>query len=206
MEVIGSNPIPLTSDFMKEKDFIEFARMVGKLKSIKRAGWVDRKVTNPESVADHSFRATLIGMILSDLEKLNTEKVMRMLILHDIEESVTGDIMAIDKVKMNKEELHNNQIRAIEKILSPLPESLKKSYISIWKEMEEGLTQEAKFCKDVDKLEMMIQTDDYEREDVSNKEKLRPFWSRELRDINIPKRVDSIIKIYKELEKERGIK
>jgi putative hydrolase of HD superfamily len=191
---------------MKEKDFIEFARMVGKLKSIKRAGWVDRKVTNPESVADHSFRATLIGMILSDLEKLNTEKVMRMLILHDIEESVTGDIMAIDKVKMNKEELHNNQIRAIEKILSPLPESLKKSYISIWKEMEEGLTQEAKFCKDVDKLEMMIQTDDYEREDVSNKEKLRPFWSRELRDINIPKRVDSIIKIYKELEKERGIK
>jgi putative hydrolase of HD superfamily len=191
---------------MKEKDFIEFARMVGKLKSIKRAGWIDREVTNPESIADHSFRATLIGMTLSDLEKLNTEKVMRMLILHDIEESVTGDIMAIDKVKMNKEELHNNQIRAIENILSPLPESLKKSYISIWKEMEEGLTQEAKFCKDVDKLEMMIQADDYEREDISNKEKLRPFWSRELRDINIPKRVDSIIKIYKELEKERGIK
>jgi len=191
---------------MKEKDFIEFARIVGKLKRIPRTGWKVRRVKNSESIADHSFRTALLGMVLSDLEKMDTEKVIRMLLLHDIEESVIGDITAIKKRNMNREKLKVRQLKAVEKVLSNLPETLRKKYISLWNEMEDCKTEEAKFCKDVDKLEMMIQADDYEQEDKSNKEKISLFWSKELRDINIPKRVNSIIKIYKELEKERGSK
>jgi len=191
---------------MKEKDFIEFARLVGKLKRTPRTGWKERKVKNPESVADHSFRTTLLGMLLSDSEKLNTEKVIRMLLLHDIEESIIGDITAICKVKMNKMDLKKKQLRAIKKVLSSLPRDLRNKYFLLWKELEDEKSIEAKFCKDMDKLEMMIQAHDYEMEDKSNKEKIKPFWSKELRDINIPKRVDYVIKIYKELEKERGIK
>jgi putative hydrolase of HD superfamily len=189
---------------MKEKDFLEFAKIVGELKKIPRTGWKERKIKNPESVADHSFRTALLGMVLSDSEKLDTEKIIRMLLLHDIEESVSGDITAIYKSKMNKTYLRKNQTRAMKKVLLPLPKDLRNKYLSLWMEMEEGKTLEAKYCKDIDKLEMMIQASDYEREDETNKKKLDVFWSR--KDINAPYRIESIIKIYEKLRKERGIK
>ncbi|OGI12603.1 hypothetical protein A3K64_00945 [Candidatus Micrarchaeota archaeon RBG_16_36_9] len=187
---------------MKEKDFIEFARTVGKLKRIPRTGWKIKKIKNPESVADHSFRTALLGMVLSDLENMNTEKIMRMLLLHDIEESVSGDINAVYKAKMNKEYLKEKQERALQVVYSSLPGNLRNEYLSLWKEMEECKTREAKFCRDVDKLEMMIQASDYEDEDKRNRKKLSEFWSEKFKDINVPKRVESIVKIYKELKRE----
>jgi putative hydrolases of HD superfamily len=189
---------------MKEKDFIEFAKMVGKMKRIPRTGWKIRGVKEAESIADHSFGATLLGMVLSDLEGMDTEKIMRMLILHDIEEIETGDVDAITKRELNKEVLKDKQLEAVRKAISPLPETLKKRYLSLWEEVEEGKTLEAKFCKDIDKLEMMLQLVSYENEDMSYIEKLKVFWERE--DINIPKRIDSIVKIYEELRKERDLK
>ena len=66
---------------MENKNVIKFAKEIGKLKSLERTGWKVRGVKNPESVADHSFRATILGMLLSDLEGLDTEKIIRMLLL-----------------------------------------------------------------------------------------------------------------------------
>lgn len=189
---------------MKEKDFIEFAKIIGKLKRTPRTGWKMRGVKNSESIADHSFRTVLIGMVLADLEGLDTEKVMRMLLLHDIEESITGDITTLVKEKMDKEELNNKQREAVKKALSLLPKDLRSNYLLLWNEMEEEKTVEAKFCKDIDKLEMMIQLVDYEDEDEANKKKLKEFWSRE--DINTPKRIETLVKIYEELKKERNVK
>jgi len=189
---------------MKEKDFIEFAKIIGKLKRTPRTGWKMRGVKNSESIADHSFRTVLIGMVLADLEGLDTEKVMRMLLLHDIEESITGDITTLVKEKMDKEELNNKQREAVKKALSLLPKDLRSNYLLLWNEMEEEKTVEAKFCKDIDKLEMMIQLVDYEDEDETNKKKLKEFWSRE--DINTPKRIETLVKIYEELKKERNVK
>jgi putative hydrolases of HD superfamily len=188
---------------MKEKDVIEFAKTVGKLKEIKRAGWVRRGIPDPESIADHSFRAALLGMVLSDSEGLDTEKVMRMLLLHDLEESVTGDIPHPQKLKMDRQKLKAMQEGAINQALSKLPSDLKEMYVSIWKEMEEEKSEEAKFCKDVEKLEMLMQVDDYQRKSKENKDKLNAFW-KEAADIrDVPRRIDSIINIYKKLEGER---
>jgi len=189
---------------MNEKDILEFARTLGKLKTNKRTGWKIRGISNCESVADHLFRAAVVGMVLSDIKKLDTEKILRMLFLHELEETVTGDIDALTKEKMNRAELRKLQIKALEKALSPLPKNIIKRYVSLWREVEEDKTLEAKFCKDIDKLEMMIQAYDYEKEDENNREKLKVFWTRE--DINAPHRIDFLIKIYEELRKQRGLK
>ncbi|MFH1229244.1 MAG: HD domain-containing protein [Candidatus Aenigmatarchaeota archaeon] len=190
---------------MDEKDVLKFAKTVGKLKEIKRAGWVKRNIPDPESVADHSFRAALLGMVLSDDEGLDTEKVMRMLLLHDLEESVTGDIPHPQKLKMDKEKLKAMQEGAIKEALSPLSAKLRERYFSIWKEMEEETSQEAKFCKDVEKLEMLMQVDDYQRKSKENKDKLNAFWE-EAKNINdVPRRIASVIKVYEELRRQRGI-
>lgn len=180
---------------------LEFAKTVGKLKELKRAGWVKNNIPYAESVADHSYRTAVLGMLMSDTEGINTERVIRMLLLHDLEETVTGDIPNPDKVKMDKEKLSCMQKAAIEKVLLPLPSKIKESYLSLWNEMEEGVTQEAKLCKDVDRLEMMIQAYDYEAKDNCNKEKLESFWKRE---DNAPYRIKSIVQIYEELKKQRN--
>ena len=76
------------------EEIIEFIRLIGKLKKIKRSGWLTWKrlaVENPESVADHVFRSAILGMIISDIKKLDMEKVVRMILLHEIAEPIIGD-------------------------------------------------------------------------------------------------------------------
>ena len=56
----------------------KFFLITEKLKSIKRKGWeIKSTAEDIESVADHSYAATAIAMIISDLEEMNTEKVMK---------------------------------------------------------------------------------------------------------------------------------
>jgi 5'-deoxynucleotidase YfbR-like HD superfamily hydrolase len=76
------------------KGLINFMKYVSKLKEVKRTGWVRNNIDNPESVADHSFSAAILGSLLCP-EDLNKEKVMKMLLYHDLAESVTGDIVTI---------------------------------------------------------------------------------------------------------------
>ena len=71
----------------------DFFQKVLELKNVPRRGWKEKLgIDNPESVADHSYSTTVISMILSDMEGLNSEKIIRMALLHDLAESIIGDI------------------------------------------------------------------------------------------------------------------
>ena len=64
--------------------FVDFAENVSKLKRIARKGWVSQVgVEKPESVADHSFACAILAMCLGDLKGLDTEKLIRLALLHD---------------------------------------------------------------------------------------------------------------------------
>ena len=72
----------------------QFFQRVLELKNVPRQGWKEKlEMKYPESVADHSYSVTIMSMIISDLEGLNTEKIIRMALLHDLAESVIGDII-----------------------------------------------------------------------------------------------------------------
>ena len=59
----------------------DFFKTVANLKNISRQGWIDKlSLENPESVADHTFSMAVIGMVISDLENLNSEKVLKMIL------------------------------------------------------------------------------------------------------------------------------
>ena len=78
----------------KRKGLTQYFQHVIGLKYIKRAGWISKvKIVNPESVADHTFSMCAVSMILSDILRLDTERVMKMVILHDMAESIIGDYM-----------------------------------------------------------------------------------------------------------------
>ena len=70
---------------------LKFFETVGKLKTLKRTGWVNHDVSMPESVADHMYRMTMLCFMLTDKE-LDKDRLMKMCLVHDLAEATVGDI------------------------------------------------------------------------------------------------------------------
>ena len=86
---------------MELNEIVEFSQIVARLKKVKRSGWISHVgVKDPESVADHSFMCTLLAMCIGDMEGYDVKKLMRMALLHDVQESVTGDYDQYAKEKI----------------------------------------------------------------------------------------------------------
>ncbi|KAF1776687.1 hypothetical protein PC129_g18888 [Phytophthora cactorum] len=142
---------------------IEFLRLCGRLKRLKRTGWVNNKVALPESVSDHMYRMGMCCMLLDDAnEAVNRSKCIKMAIVHDLAESLVGDITPHDGVA--EEDKHRMEKEALDEICSTLGDTPSAAEIrELWNEYEAGSTEEAKIVKDFDKFEMILQADDYER-------------------------------------------
>lgn len=155
-----------------------FLDMVGKLKETKRTGWVERGVNDPESVSDHSYMTALMCMIIQK-EGIDREKVIKMAIVHDVAESITGDIITTENWPeggtMSSAERTKLEEQSIMKLIPELNESAGKEILDLWKEYEDGKTPEALFVKDIDVAERTIQAYRYHRKG-NTKRPLSPFW------------------------------
>ena len=141
------------------KDLSPFFGAAIALKSVKRAGWVAKAgISDSESVADHSFSMCAIGMALADAMKLDAEKVMKMIVLHDLAESAVGDYMPGQVAIKEKEAAED---RAMTKILACLPADVQAQHAMIWQEFLAGRTRIARFVHRLDKLEMAMQAQRY---------------------------------------------
>lgn len=153
-------------------NLLSFFRIVCNLKTIKRSGWIHKSnITSPESVADHSYSMCMMSMILAEIINLDSGHIMKMVIIHDLAESLVGDHMPDD---ISSEEKQLVEDKAMKKIISKLPNSLRKNYLNIWNEYNDNITVNAKFVHNMDKLEMVLQAKEYEFEGYP-KELLQPF-------------------------------
>ena len=88
---------------------LNFVSEIGKLKDITRTGWELYSVNNPESVADHSFRLAVLSMLYAEKLKLDTEKCIKLALIHDMCEVYTKDIATrakeSDQTVNNKEKI-----------------------------------------------------------------------------------------------------
>lgn len=151
---------------------LDFFYIISELKKVPRKGWKEKVgIERPESVADHSYGTAIMAMVLADNKNLDTTKILKMALLHDLAESITGDFTPNEILKENKKAIENE---AMEDILSKLPSNLARQYREIWKEYEEGKTKESSLLHDVDRLEMAIQATKYLSEGFP-KEKLQEF-------------------------------
>ncbi|HEX7032312.1 MAG TPA: HD domain-containing protein [Nitrososphaera sp.] len=150
-----------------------FFQSVLRLKSVRRAGWVSKvKIKDAESVADHSFSMCAMAMFLSDVLGFDTQRVMKMVILHDLAESIVGDYMpgditVVEKVAREK--------RAMKSILSCLPRKIRTEYEKIWQEYLQNKSDLARFVHRIDKLEMALQANYYAEQGYAGK-LLAPFF------------------------------
>lgn len=171
---------------------LDFFNIIVNLKKTPRQGWIDKlSLDKPESVADHVFSMAMMGMIFSDLEKYDTEKILKIILLHDITESITGDITPGQITKDEKKVLDNS---IMEKILNDLPASLKNQYHTLWNEYQSNDSKEARFVHQLDKLEMALQAKIYSNDGHSQK-KLKPFFDSASSEITNPKLLEVFKKI-----------
>ena len=128
-------------------------------------------------MADHSYRLAIMAMVYGDIRGLDTLKMVRLALLHDLPEAVTGDVTPQETsryaTKMKEEQ------KAIEEIFQHLPSGLKKNYSNVWEEWSGKRTSEARLVSQLDKLEMAIQATEYGKRGHSLERLLEFFSSTE---------------------------
>lgn len=137
---------------MDWKEFLDFMSLAERLKCN------TRHCTNSqgelESVAEHCWRAALMALLLEpEFPEVKMERVVRMCLIHDLGEAVTGDIPSFLKTAADEA----TEEEAVERLLAPLPEALRLEFTGLFREMEELATPEARLFKVIDKLEAVIQ-------------------------------------------------
>ncbi len=171
----------------------DFFFQIAGLKELPRSGWTIKVGLNDtESVAEHSYMMSVMAMVLSDLKSLDSEKVIKMSLLHDWAESKIGDFMPDEIGYDKKSELENY---AMIEILESLPQSLQSDYQNIWNEFLVRETQEARLVHELDKLEMALQAKIYEK-DV-DPEKVKPFIISAVEQVNDPDLKKILVDILK---------
>jgi len=97
-------------------------------------------------------------MVIAEQKGLNGSKALKIALLHDLAESITGDYMPDDLSKKMKSDA---EAKAIKNILSKLPPKIRSSYSRLWKEYKNMSSKEAILVHQIDKLEMALQANDY---------------------------------------------
>lgn len=137
---------------MKPAELLEFLAMAEKLKCNTRHSYTSSG--RHESVAEHSFRLALMAYMVSDeVPEIDTDKVIRMCLIHDLGEAITGDIPSFEKTDSDEAA----EDSAVSGFVNQLPEYWKKQLGEMYSEMNELKTPEAKLYKALDKLEAVIQ-------------------------------------------------
>ena len=131
---------------------LNFMSIAEKLKCNTRHSWTSSN--RHESVAEHSWRLCLLAYSLKqEMKEYDMDRVLLMCLVHDLGESIIGDIPAFDKNENDEE----NEKNAIKSIIDMVDGELKTELSSIFKEIEEQKTKESRIFKVLDKMEAVLQ-------------------------------------------------
>ncbi|KAF8477178.1 hypothetical protein BDZ91DRAFT_688324 [Kalaharituber pfeilii] len=177
---------------------LAFLHIIERLKTTPREGWRRHGLSHCESIADHMYRMSIISMLCPD-SSINRDHCVKMAIVHDMAESLVGDITPLDNV--HKDEKHSRELKTMEylttELLAPTNPQIAAEILSLWQEYEDGATPEAIFVKDVDKFELLCQSIEYEKRYGAKKD-----FSEFLQVVNRIK-TDYVKKWAQDLMKER---
>lgn len=137
---------------MTPKELLSILSVAEKLKCTTRHA--DTSTGRRESVAEHSWRISLMAMLLEDeFPGVDVNKVIKMCLIHDLGEAFTGDIATFYKTE--KHEVREDSL--YQEWVESFPEVQREQFKALLSEMAALETQEAKMYKALDKLEAVIQ-------------------------------------------------
>lgn len=142
-----------TDNLLKQVDFI---KEIDKLKYIQRKTKLFNS-NRPENDAEHSWHLAMMTIVLAEHSDVPIDvlKVLKMVLIHDIVEIDAGDTFIYDTQKNHTNT--SEELVAAKRIFGLLPQEQADEFIAIWEEFEEGLTDEAKFARAMDRFEPLLQ-------------------------------------------------
>lgn len=146
---------------------VPFFHLIERLKTTKRTGWTNAGIENGESISDHMYRMAILAMVApaSIASRINMSRCVQMALVHDMAESLVGDITPVEGV--SKAEKSRRETEAMEyiseRLLGRVPGLSGKGIRELWQEYEDDETLDAHFVHDLDKIEHVIQMVEYER-------------------------------------------
>lgn len=134
---------------------LSFIIEIDKIKNIYRKSLLFDK-GRFENDAEHSWTIAVMAFLLREYAnfEIDIEKVVLMLLLHDIVEIDAGDTFLYSA---DRKDAHIKEEKAAQRIFGILETDQKERYISLWKEFEDKQTNEAKFAGVFDRLEPLLQ-------------------------------------------------
>ena len=139
------------------RDTIGFLYEIGLLKRYQRTGWSQAGVPLPESVADHSFRASVIASVLAAMDGADPQRAAFLALWHDSQETRTTDIPHLAK---NYVSAASNE-KVTQDQVAPLPPPVSGMISAAVAEYEAAQTLEARCARDADKLDCLLQAREY---------------------------------------------
>ncbi|HVU46408.1 MAG TPA: HD domain-containing protein [Terracidiphilus sp.] len=132
------------------QQIVDFILELDKLKGVTRKTrplGLDRY----ENSAEHSWQLAMLAAAAAQFaaEPVDVDRVIRMLLVHDIGEIDTGDTMVY--VQGGWEERHQAELAAVTRIFGLLPDGQGDALLALWSEFNEGKTAESKFAQAVDR-------------------------------------------------------
>ena len=140
---------------MKEiMQVLSFMIEIEKLKNVQRKTrpvGLDRY----ENSAEHSWHVCVSALMLKDYanEKINIDRVIKMLLIHDLGEIDVGDTIIYAS---ETQELKNKEAAGLERILNLLPEGNAEEYMMLWREFESGETADSKYARAIDRVPPLL--------------------------------------------------
>ena len=161
----------------KKLDYL--LNICGRLKELPRTGWIRKKIQNPETVASHSYGVALLVLLFAP-KHLNKEKCLKLALIHDIQEVIVGDITPFDGI--SEQEKAQAEYSAIKELSSHLCfEELQ----NLFREYEENKTKEARFVRDLDRLDGVLQAIYYDKNLRGEEKAFDEFYKYALSHTNL---------------------
>lgn len=183
----------------------ELLKRINYLKKIPRMGWLESGINGSEAedVAQHSFETAAISLILADLleEEIDSEKVLRMAVVHDWAESITGDFSKDMSLQIGEGVKNRIEEKAMENLLSS--DVIRGGdYLRIWKEYSEGKSRESKIVFLADRLSILIEASRLLDEGKRSR-KLGEIWEAVRKEISpYIEEVPELEELLKKLDRE----
>jgi putative hydrolase of HD superfamily len=136
---------------------LAFIRELDKLKGVYRLAQVKTDNNRRENSAEHSWHLCLIAHVLLDYvdEPVDINKVIRLLLVHDIVEIDAGDTFAFAP-QSALDEQPEKELRAAKRLFGLLPKHQGDEFLSLWLEFERRDTPEARYAVAVDRVAPLI--------------------------------------------------
>ncbi|MBI5412770.1 HD domain-containing protein [Candidatus Peregrinibacteria bacterium] len=142
----------------QNKALTDFFFELGMMKKIEHCGTKFAGVKNPDTIGEHTCRASQIGYAIAVQEGGNPEKVAAMCAMHDIGEIRIGDAHRIAQRYLN---VPPAEKKAFDEQTEELPQALRDRLRSLWQEFNDLKTLDAKIARDADLLETILQAKEY---------------------------------------------